>query len=285
VPCTWGGWTIGNVAWIDGNMNTATTAHELGHTLLLGHGHAQTCVDAAGQPVPLSANCQTSEYGDVYNVMGCCGPGSFTAMQKFDLGWMSGRSQDVPASGGTYTLQPIEATAPGLQALRVVDGNQTLWLEYRQPIGVDSWLSAASTQGVLIHRQLPEPLTQYGSNLLDMTPGSAGGFSDAGLPAGTSWADPLGSMMVTVNSVGAAGAQVTVKSTNPVVPDVRGETAAAAKTMLQSAGYVVVVQSVIDHLCNNIGEVISQSPGGGTVLAAGSTVTIRVGVPPPHQCP
>jgi hypothetical protein len=285
VPCGWGGWTVGSNIWINGSMITATTVHELGHTLLLGHGHSQTCVNGSGQQVALSGNCQSSEYGDVYNVMGCCGPGSFTAMQKFDLGWMSGRKQDVPASGGTYTLQPLEATAPGLQTLRVVDGNETFWLEYRQPIGVDNWLSPSSTQGVLIHRQLPEGLTQYGSNLLDMTPGSPAGFSDAGLPAGASWVDPLGTMMVTVNSVSAAGAQITVKSTIPVVPDVRGELAADAKSILQAAGYVVVRQPVVDHSCENIGLVVSQSPPGGTVLAAGSTVTVRIGVKPPHPCP
>jgi hypothetical protein len=284
VPCGWSGWTVGNAVWINGSMNTPTTVHELGHTLLLAHGHAQTCVDASGQRVPLSANCQTAEYGDVYNVMGCCGPGSFTAMQKFDLGWMSGRQQDVPATGGTYTLQPIEATAPGLQALRVVDGSQTLWLEYRQPIGVDGWYSAASTQGVLIHRQVPEGLTQYGSNLLDMTPGSPAGFADAGLSAGSTWVDPLGAMKVTVNSVSAAGAQVTVQSTNPIVPDVRGELAGTAKSILQAAGFVAVRQNVVDQLCNFIGEVISQSPAGGTPLAAGTAVTIRVGIAPHGGC-
>jgi len=283
--CGWGGWTIGNLVWINGAMNTATTAHELGHTLALWHGHSQTCTNGAGTQVPLSANCQTAEYGDVYEVMGCCGPGSFSAIHKYDLGWMSGRMQTVPATGGTYTLQPLEAAAGGLQALRVVDGNETLWLEYRQPIGVDSWLSPASTNGVLIHRQLPDVSGPLGSYLLDLTPGSTAGFSDAPLPPGSGWTNPLGHMTITVNSAGPSGAVVTLTSNLISVPNVVGLDPASAKAALTAAGLKANLQSVVDPTCNHLGEVMSQSPAGGTLVNPGAVVTIRVGRPPAKPCP
>ena len=284
VPCGWGGWTIGyNAVWIDGSMDTAATVHELGHTLGLGHGHALSCLGASGQPVALSSNCTSSEYGDGYDVMGCCESGSFSAMQKFDLGWMSGREEDVPPAGGTFTLEPLEAITPGLQALRVTDGSQILWLEYRRPVGVDSWLSPSSADGILIHEQLPDAYTSLGSNLLDMTPGSAGGFSDAALPVGTTWADPLGTDVITVNSAGPTGAQVTIASRNPIVPDVVGDSAADALTALH--GFAVTEHFIVDNTCNNINYVISQNPPGGTVATAGSAVSIWVGKRGPYPCP
>jgi hypothetical protein len=287
LPCGWGGWTVSNAVWINGSMDTAATVHELGHTLGLGHGNAESCTDASGRPVALSANCQTIEYGDVYDVMGCCQAGSFTAIQKYDLGWMSGREQDVPATGGTYTLEPLEAAAPGLQALRVTDSNETLWLEYRQPVGVDSWLSASSTDGVLIHQQLPDSFTQLGSNLLDMTPGSQGGFSDAALPAGATWADPLGHARITVNSAGPAGAQVTIGLGLGIarVPNVRGDTATEAAGILRAAGLSVTEQGIVDRTCNNLGLVIAQSPSAGSTLNTGATVRIWIGTRPPNPCP
>jgi hypothetical protein len=285
-PCGWGGWTIGyNAVWINGAMDTAATAHELGHTLGLGHGHALSCTGANGQPVALSSNCAPIEYGDGYDVMGCCGAGSFTGIQKFDLGWMSGREKDVPASGGTFTLEPLEATTPGLQALRLTDGNQTFWLDYRQPIGVDNWLSPSSTNGILIYEQLPDGYTPLGSYLLDMTPGSPGGFDDAPLPAGTSWTDPLGHDVITVNSAGAAGAQVTITPRTAMVPSVVGDLAATAASEIRAAGFSVNEQTFVDGTCENINRVASQSPRGGSAAILGTTVTIRVGTRPPHPCP
>src|SRR5262249_18256426 len=56
--CGWSGQAFPNgPVWINGSMTTATTVHELGHTLGLGHGHALSCYDASNNPVTLSTNC------------------------------------------------------------------------------------------------------------------------------------------------------------------------------------------------------------------------------------
>lgn len=285
VPCGWSGWTIGNVVWVNGAMNSYVTLHELGHTLGLGHGHSDSCVDpGSGAPVALSSSCNTSEYGDSFDVMGCCA-GSFTAVQKADLGWLNGRQQDASAADGVYTIAPLELQNPALQAVRVIDGSETLWLEYRQAVDDDAFLSGypGMTSGVVVHRQRPDAFTPLGSSLLDMTPGSGSGFGDAALPVGHSWKNPLGGATITVLSADPSGVQVRVQ--RPVVPDVVGETASNASTTLRAAGYAVAQSSFVDYLCEYIGLVQRQSPTAGTALNPGGTVTIWVGARPRTACP
>jgi alpha-tubulin suppressor-like RCC1 family protein len=73
---------------------------------------------------------------------------------------------------------------------------------------------------------------------------------------------------------------------NATVPNLRGETVSQASTRLQGAGLVLGGEStVVDNTCNNIGRVLSQSPGAGTSLPAGSAVSITIGVKPKNPCP
>jgi hypothetical protein len=281
-PCVWGGHTYATNVWLNGSMSIRTTLHELGHTLGLDHAKSITCQDPFGIRVPLSGYCGVDDYGDWYSVMGAAFEGSLAANEKAALGWMPGRVAEVPRWGGTYTLQPLEMTSPALtQALRIVDGADTFWLEYRQPLGVDHWLTAANTAGVLVRVQRP------GATLLmDMTPTSNLGFADAGLPVGATWTNPGGSARITVNAAGGAGAQVTVTSTRTLVPDVRGRSLAEARQLLQVSGLLVgSVTGLVDHTCNRIGLVMSQSPGAGTEVAEGSAVNVRLGQRPRTPCP
>ncbi len=290
--CDWAGEGFPNgPVWINGSMTTGTTVHELGHTLGLGHGHALHCYDASNNPVTLSTNCTGDGYGDLYSAMGCCASGHFTTIQKADLGWMWGRMLDVPDSGGTFRLAPLEVNGPFfLYALRIMDGSTTLWLEYRQPIGVDSFLQPMSA-GVVVHRQMPDQdgSTPLGSYLLDMTPGSPNGFNDAPLPVGATWANPLGTMKITVDWADGGAAQVTIASTivRVAVPDVRGETVTDARAILQADGLRVgSIAAVVDPTCNNIGLVTGQNPTTGTVVVQGSAVNLSVGKAPapPRSC-
>jgi hypothetical protein len=240
VPCGWGGWENGaNPAhiWINGTMGTTgSTVHELGHTLGLGHGHSYPC---NGDTVSLasSASCSVEEYGDPYDVMGQAfngGPGSagsFTAMQRDSLGWMEGR-ETTSTSAGSYTIAPLEQQSPALQAVKVVDGSETFWVEYRQPIGVDAWLSnyPQATSGVRILLEAPDDagFPAPGSYLLDMTPDGTGNFYDAALPVGSTFCDPLGNDAIKLDSANASGATISI-TTDPCIT-------AAGKTVSATEG-------------------------------------------------
>jgi serine/threonine-protein kinase len=81
------------------------------------------------------------------------------------------------------------------------------------------------------------------------------------------------------NTQVAKGSTVIVNvSTGPAqvsVPDVTTKTQADATSILQAAGFSVVVQKVVDPVNN--GKVKSQNPIGGTKADKGSSVTIVVG--------
>jgi beta-lactam-binding protein with PASTA domain len=84
-------------------------------------------------------------------------------------------------------------------------------------------------------------------------------------------------------------AQVTIASTivRVAVPDVRGETVADARAILQAAGLRVgSIANVVDPTCNNIGLVAGQHPTTGTVVVQGSAVNLSVGKAPapPRSC-
>jgi len=64
------------------------------------------------------------------------------------------------------------------------------------------------------------------------------------------------------------------------VPNVVGATARAATSALRAAGLSVAVNEVVVDKGRLDGIVLEQSPGGGTVVTEGSTVTISVGVLP-----
>jgi hypothetical protein len=68
------------------------------------------------------------------------------------------------------------------------------------------------------------------------------------------------------------------------VPDVRGDAVANAAATIRAAGLGVSIQPQNDPLCNNLGQVMSQSPAPGTMVPQGTFVTIMVGQ---HtgQCP
>lgn len=60
------------------------------------------------------------------------------------------------------------------------------------------------------------------------------------------------------------------------IPNVVGQTPAAATAALEAAGFAVLVQNTAS-VDAQAGKVVSQSPGAGTAAAAGTTVTIQVG--------
>jgi serine/threonine-protein kinase len=92
---------------------------------------------------------------------------------------------------------------------------------------------------------------------------------------------PAGQVLSTDPAAGttvAAGSKVTltVSNSHVRVPDVTGQDETTATALLQQAGFQVVVKPTAVYNPNKDGQVITQSPVGGTFAASNASVTIYV---------
>jgi len=206
--CNWAGLAEigGRSTWINGFMDSRVTIHEIGHNFGLLHSSDYVCRDDSGNLVTLSSNCVVgNDYGDPFSAMGngLDGVGHFAPSQKRYLGWMQGRVRRLTRDADVK-LAPIEsadATAP--QGLRIVAPFATYWVDYRQPIGADSWMPPTVTDGVLVHIDSREH-----TQLLDMRTGDEF-HEDAALPIDSTFTDPLG-VTIRPHDGRAAGVRITV---------------------------------------------------------------------------
>jgi beta-lactam-binding protein with PASTA domain len=111
-------------------------------------------------------------------------------------------------------------------------------------------------------------------------------FRDAGLPVGQTWANPLGTMRVTLDSAGAAGATVTISSQLAKVPNLAGLKLAQARPALEAAGFAYGgVSEELDASCEFIGVIKSATPDFGSVVSRGTSVALHLGKEDPkHRC-
>lgn len=199
-------------------------AHELGHNLNAYHGASLTCTDNRGNPVVLSTKCTKSEYGDPFTVMGDHrAERTFNAFQKGRVTWYApsqGRAEWLPPSAtrtltasATADLGALDGSTP--QVLRVArPGSRTgeyYYLELRTGGGYDGPQpdGAGAIGGVTI-RLAPDYATGISTSLLDLTPGSAGGFADGQLAPGMSWTEGTGVIFKNVTPAGATTATIAV---------------------------------------------------------------------------
>ncbi|HEX6667162.1 MAG TPA: PASTA domain-containing protein [Solirubrobacterales bacterium] len=287
--------------------------HEFGHYLGLNHAEALHCHAGVGVAVTLSHSCARVEYGDPIDPMGASSlPGTFGPINAKVLGWMDDQFYNVNDGFETVTrtIKPFGETALDgrKRAIRLVDGETTLWLDYRAQVGPDrfevppfpeDWgfnpeaeesgaesLSGIPT-GLYIHREVHDggfDGDEDGavSQLIDMTPQN--GFGDSDLDVGRTWANPIGVMQITLNSAGPGGASITIsRKPRPVaVPNLEGATEAEAKAKLESLGLVYggVTDYIDDCLGTNIGKVMKTLPSAGTNVALGAAVTVKIGQKP-----
>jgi beta-lactam-binding protein with PASTA domain len=99
-------------------------------------------------------------------------------------------------------------------------------------------------------------------NVQDIPPGGV-------VPAGTK---------VNVGLVDGAGTNLVAASTSCNVPGLVGLTEAEARTKVEQAGCVLVVEPKNTGDPNELGKVIAQNPGADTVVPRGSNVTVDIGV-------
>jgi len=215
----WGLATIGGSdVWINGEYQFTkhVVAHEMGHNFGLYHAHT----DACGAPV-LCSSGTFSEYGDWIDDMGTPSytqDGHFNSFQKERLGWLNSGTQPsitTVTSSGTYLIGPYEAQNSNPKALKILQSNTSsgsnyYYVEFRQAMGADSFLSGHSDilGGVVVH--LASPSNSNSSELLDMTPTSPSSFSHPALLLGKSYVDSTAGVTIKPTAVGSTGATVVV---------------------------------------------------------------------------
>jgi len=224
--CGWSGTaTIGgnpSQSWINGGgtsnnaLDLGTFDHEMGHNLGLYHSHGLDCGS-----VTLSGMCTVWEYFDTIDTMGSR-QGHYNSFQKERLGWLNyGSSPPIAAvtASGTYTVVPYESNDSNPKALKILkftnptNGlNYYYYIEYRQPLGFDSFMPSAESNGVVVH--LAQQGTPYSSDLLDMTPGDSNWYNQA-LAVGASYSDPDAGVAITAQLVNGNGAAVSISMTKP----------------------------------------------------------------------
>lgn len=191
--------------------------HEFGHSLGLSHASS---IAFSGAPLGgPSATGTRDEYGDGFSVMGDLQTGHFGAPHQDLLGWLDPGGVTTVSTSGAYQLRPLESAAAqtpkALKILRPVSGTaRYLWIEYRQPIGMDAALSSWSStafSGVIVHYQ--DPPLQEGADkthLLDYHPLTFANFRDSPLRSGETWSDPSSTLRLTIGTATPSGIDVTV---------------------------------------------------------------------------
>lgn len=219
--CGWTGMgTLGGTqsrAWINGAMTLNTIGHELGHNFGLHHAERLECGTET-----IGDNCISVTYGDTMDIMGAAGVnGHFGAHNKQLLGWLSPDAGEIitVSEEGSYILEPYEsASQSGAKGIRVRRGTDSvtgepLWyyIEYRQPIGFDDFLSGKTgiTDGVVFRLAAESDI--HSSQLLDMTPSSYWvDMDDAALAVGSSYTDINAGVTISTEWADSTGASVHV---------------------------------------------------------------------------
>jgi hypothetical protein len=180
------------------------TTHELGHNLTMHHSNSRDFGSEALGPFGVLGN--NVEYGDPFSTMGGWNIGFYNADHAIgQLGWFTPGTNYLDVStSGSYSIQWAGRRPAGLKALRIQRGAPTddakLIVESRQNRGIyDPTLPSQVTSGALIHYR--DSFTGSHTHVLDFTPNSSSGFSDAALAVGQSWTDPYSDLKVKVDSI------------------------------------------------------------------------------------
>jgi hypothetical protein len=274
--CGWWGLSIvggtPSHSWVNGNLELAVTAHELGHGLGLMHSHALDCGTSTIGSVlsstypPAPGTCFVIDYGHLVDAMGSAYPGHFNAFQKEKLGWLNyGSAPPITTvtASGTYILEAFESAGSGPKAIKILKsadpttGAKTCYyLEARKSIGFDSFLSnTASTAGIASTVQdgvllsLGTEGSGNTSNLLDMNPVTDTNIwqwlGNAALLPGQNFSDTTAGVSVTVEWITATQAAVKVaigpNPPQPYQPDMAVSTDKTIYTRSQSVSIKATV--------------------------------------------
>ena len=234
--------------WMNGSLSCVVLMQEPGHNLGLMHANTMKCGTSSFTTNP--ASCTITEYGSSMSTMGG-GCKQFNAYERWYMNWLTGCNGVKTPANGTFNLLPLEtncSSGAGIQVLQVpfpatltVSDPQSTstavnlndyYVELRVAGGTfDAYATRTPTSGVVFtaptvfiyasdNVRVPTTSTRgtvsqqnsVWTELLNMNP-SASAF--AGLTtAGQSFVDPAGGPTITLTSISATGATVTVSYPN-----------------------------------------------------------------------
>jgi chitinase len=295
--------------------------HELAHTLGSFNHHSNyfDCLpDAFTSPDRFDQGCDSAEYGDEFDVLGggvLKQTSQLDPFHKANAGWFTAAQYPTVSSPGTYTytLAPYELASAGPLALNIPRGQSgtSFTVEYRQPIGFDSWMgSSTSCPGCTATQGASIRLSNYyvaggggggDTQLIDTTPGSVLSSAyypiedgrDGMLLPGKTFTDPEYGISISVQSADALG--MTVQVTVPAQPCTHaapsvvaaGSTSATA-TPGQTATYTYTLTNNDSSGCHpntfryfpdlNYPDVTAVASPDWVSLAPGASTTVKLAV-------
>jgi len=196
----------GGNLWVQNANYTSLYTHEWGHNY--GLGHASFWQTSNGSVTGTGSNV---EYGDDYDVMGG-GPapqGHYHPMGKALLNWLTPTDwADATASGSnTYRIYREDdaattGTPRGVRVTKVatVGSQEYYWIGYKPAFTNNPHLQ----RGAYLNWQMAGQTRCW---LLDTTPNSSGGKTDAPIDLGRTYADATAGVYITPVAVGGVGAQ------------------------------------------------------------------------------
>lgn len=218
-------------SWFNGTARSDVIIHELGHNFGAYHASSYTCYDENKNTVSISNDCDFSEYGDPFDIMGSGSssarfPYHMSSFYKTQLGWLDSQNVQNVEKDGTFTLFPIEKKSSGIQAIKIPRGTYSesteyddyYFLEYRQRYGYDTFDEEgdAVVNGISIRL-----IKSYNPNdaeytyLIDTTPFSNNNYDehvDAALQTGKTFKDDIANIEIKTISVSAESAEVEIKT-------------------------------------------------------------------------
>ena len=258
-----------HLAWINGTgaFSTGTIAHEMGHNFGLLHAGSLNCGSAS-----IGGTCNVAEYGDPWDTMGNQRAMHFNAAQKSLLNWIPSSSVKTHTSGSaSYTLNPIESPGGSVYAIKIptAKASRTYWVEFRQPLGFDAPLASYPNNGAQIRVASPFEWSSGvdDTEIVDMTPGTPGTFTDSALLVGQSYVDSTYGINIIVTGASASALTVSVTTASGAVTTTTLASSANPSTIGTNVAFTATIAGT-----NPTGSINFKD--GATSIAACSAVAL-----------